>query len=49
VTVVVDARRSWSRPGQVIVSFEHRAFNQRGDLVCRAVRQALMLNRPVDG
>jgi acyl dehydratase len=48
-TEVVDARPSRSRPGQGIVTFEHRAFNQRGDLVCRAVRQALMLTRPVDG
>ncbi len=45
-TEVVSARESSSRPGQGVVVFEHRGFNQRGDLVCRAQRSALMLNRP---
>jgi len=43
---VVAARASRSRPNQGIVTFEHRGFNQRGELVCRAVRDALMLRRP---
>jgi acyl dehydratase len=43
---VVGARESRSRPTQGIVTFEHRAFNQRGELVCRAVRDALMHRRP---
>jgi acyl dehydratase len=43
---VVAARASRSRPTQGIVTFEHRAFNQRGELVCRAVRDALMHRRP---
>jgi acyl dehydratase len=43
---VVAARDSRSRPAQGIVTFEHRAFNQRGELVCRAVRDALMHRRP---
>jgi acyl dehydratase len=44
---VVAARPSASRPGQGIVTFEHRAFNQRDELVCRCRRGALMRNRPV--
>ena len=43
---VLAARASKSRPTQGIVTFEHRAFNQRGELVCRAVRDALMHRRP---
>lgn len=46
-TEVLEARDSKSRPDQGIVTFEHRAH--RGDeLVCRAVRSALMLRRPTD-
>jgi len=45
-TEVVGARESKSRPMQGIVTFEHRAFNQRDELVCRAVRDALMHKRP---
>lgn len=45
-TEVMAARRSASRPGQGIVTFEHRAFNQDEVLVCRSVRNALMLSRP---
>ncbi len=47
-TEVVSARPSASRPGQGVVEFEHRAFNQHDELVCRARRQALMLARPQD-
>jgi len=43
---VVAARESQSRPNEGIVTFEHRAFNQHGDLVCRAVRGALIHLRP---
>lgn len=46
-TEVVSARASSSRPGQGVVVFEHRGFNQGDDLVCRAQRSALMLERPV--
>jgi acyl dehydratase len=35
-TEVVEARRSQSRSGAGLVVFEHRAFNQRDELVCRA-------------
>ena len=45
-TEVVAARASKSRPTQGIVTFEHRAFNQGGDLVCRAIRDALMHREP---
>jgi len=47
-TEVLAARPSSSRPGQGIVTFEHRAFDQHDRLACRAVRQALMLARPSD-
>lgn len=46
-TEVVGARDSKSRPDQGIVTFEHRAYNQRNELVCRARRTALMHRRPV--
>jgi acyl dehydratase len=45
-TEVVAARPSKSRPTQGIVTFEHRGFNQADTLVCRAVRDALMMMRP---
>ena len=45
-TEVVDARPSRSRPDAGIVVFEHRAFNQRDELVCRACRTGLMHFRP---
>jgi len=47
-TEVVSARASKSRPTQGIVTFEHRAFNQRDEIVCKAVRDALMHCRPQD-
>jgi acyl dehydratase len=45
-TEVLAARQSKSRPTQGIVTFEHRAFNQTDTLVCRAVRDALMMMSP---
>jgi acyl dehydratase len=45
-TEVVSARPSSSRPTQGIVGFEHRAYNQRGELVARCRRSALMHRRP---
>jgi acyl dehydratase len=45
-TEVVGARPSSSRPGQGIVTFEHVGYNQRGAVVCDAVRAALMRTRP---
>ena len=46
-TEIVGARESRSRPGQGIITFEHRAYNQDDELVCRAVRDALMHKQPV--
>ena len=47
-TEVIASRPSASRPEQGVVTFEHRAFNQRTELVCRARRNALMHRRPRD-
>ena len=43
---VVEARASKSRPDTGIVVFEHRAFNQRDELVCRMRRTGLMRRAP---
>jgi acyl dehydratase len=43
---VVSARESRSRPTAGIVVFEHRAHNQRDELVCRARRTGLMHRMP---
>ena len=45
-TRVLELRESRSRPGQGIVTFEHLGLNQRDEVVCRTVRNALMLKRP---
>lgn len=45
-TVVVEKRLSKSRPGQGIVKFLHRGTNQRGEVVCECLRNALMLCKP---
>ena len=45
-TEVLALRESRSRPGQGIATFEHRAHNQRGELVLRCQRAALMLRKP---
>lgn len=45
-TEVVDSRASSSRPETGIVTFEHRVFNQIGNLVCRCRRNALMHRMP---
>ncbi|MET4224290.1 MaoC family dehydratase [Oerskovia enterophila] len=44
-TVVLEKRPSASRPGQGVVTFEHRGHNQGGVLVARAVRSALVWTR----
>jgi acyl dehydratase len=43
---VLELRESKSRPNNGIVTFEHRAFNQHGDLVGICKRTALMLKKP---
>lgn len=45
-TEVVDKRESRSRPEWGIVTFEHRARNQTGELVARARRNAMMRKLP---
>jgi acyl dehydratase len=45
-TEVVEARASRSRPDAGLVVFEHRAYNQRDELVCQARRTGLMHRRP---
>lgn len=45
-TLVLDKRLSASRPGEGIVTVEHRARNQRGELVAKATRTTLVRMRP---
>lgn len=45
-TEVVEMRPSRSRPNAGVVTFEHRGHNQRGELVAKARRTALMLRDP---
>lgn len=47
-TEIGEKRLSKSRPGQGIVTLEHRGINQDGVLVCRAVRTALVRCIPED-
>lgn len=42
---VVEARESRSRPGQGVVTVEHRGFNQHGELVARCKRTMLLRKR----
>ena len=49
ISTVVAARASKSRPDAGIVTFRHEAFNQKGQLVAKCERQALMKRRPVEG
>lgn len=44
---VLQLRESKSRPNAGIVTFAHRAFNQRGELVASCKRMGLQLKRPV--
>jgi acyl dehydratase len=45
-TEIVAARPSKSRPDAGLVQFEHRAYNQRDQLVCTARRTGLMHKHP---
>lgn len=47
-TTVQHVRPSRSRPAAGIAQFEHRAYNQRGELVALCERAALMHRRPAD-
>jgi acyl dehydratase len=44
-TEVLEKRDSRSRPDAGIVHFEHRGFNQRGELVAKVKRAALMMKK----
>lgn len=46
VSEVLATRESKSRPTAGIVEFEHRALNQRDEVVCVLRRAALMQRRP---
>ena len=43
---VIATRESKSRPDAGIVTFLHEALNQRGDVVCRCERSALLNRQP---
>ena len=43
---VIELRPSKSRPSAGIVTFMHRAFNQRNELVAHCKRSGLQLKRP---
>jgi acyl dehydratase len=45
-TTVVEAKASSSKPDRGVVTFEHKGFNQRGELVCSCVRGAMMMRKP---
>jgi len=45
-TSVLELRDSKSRPNAGLATFEHRMFNQRGELVCQCKRTALVQKKP---
>ena len=45
-TEVLELRESQSRPDNGIVTFMHRAYNQRDEIVGECKRTALMLKKP---
>jgi acyl dehydratase len=48
-TLVLDKRPSQSCPGEGVLSLEHTARNQDGDVVARAVRKTLVRMQPIQG
>lgn len=44
-TKVIDKRESKSKPDRGIVTFEHTATNQRGEIVCSSIRGAMMMRK----
>ena len=42
----IAVRESQSRPNAGIVTWTHRSFNQRDELVCECTRTALLLKKP---
>jgi acyl dehydratase len=45
-TECIAVRESQSRPNAGIVTWAHRSFNQRNELVCECTRTALLLKKP---
>ena len=45
-TEVMSLRESRSRPTAGIVTFQHRAINQRDEVVCQCLRSALIKRKP---
>ena len=45
-TECLAVRESNSRPNAGIVTWAHRSFNQRGELVCECTRTALLQKKP---
>jgi acyl dehydratase len=45
-TEVTEIRASKSRPDAGIVTFTHRMFNQRDEIVCQCLRSALIRRKP---
>jgi acyl dehydratase len=45
-TECVAVRASKSRPNAGIVTWAHRSFNQRDELVCECTRTALLMKKP---
>jgi acyl dehydratase len=45
-TECIAVRESKSRPNAGIVTWAHRSFNQRDELVCECTRTALLLKNP---
>ena len=45
-TECLAVRESKSRPNAGIVTWAHRSFNQRNELVCECTRTALLLKKP---
>ncbi len=47
-TEVLSKRESQSRPDRGVVIFEHRGINQRGEVVARSRRSAMMMRRAAE-
>jgi acyl dehydratase len=45
-TECIALRESKSRPNAGIVTWAHRSFNQKDELVCKCTRTALLLKKP---
>ena len=48
-TTVIAKRESASKSDRGVVTFEHQALSQRGQIVCSCMRGAMMMRRPNDG